>query len=158
MWKTKVSPVSFLGELENGSLVDRELFPEARDLNDIIVVRVESSLYFANCERVALAIEHEMVRLKSLGITTRGVLVDARNMNDMDATTIQVMSDTQEKLQVRKVRFGIANAKSRVYDLLAATNLIKRIVAGNPSIPLEDAVQLLRDQPLADKTRFSDAV
>ncbi|GMF47330.1 unnamed protein product [Phytophthora fragariaefolia] len=158
MWKTKVSPVSFLGELDNGSFVDRELFPEARDLHDIIIVRVDNSLYFANCERVALAIEHEMVRLKSLGITTRGVLVDARHMNDMDATTIQVMSDTQEKLEVRKVRFGIANAKSRVHDLLAATNIVKRIVAGNPSIPLEEAVQLLRDQPtVIDKTRLSEA-
>jgi SulP family sulfate permease len=158
MWKTKVSPLSFLGELENGSLVDRELFPEAGDLHDIIVVRVNSSLYFANCERVAMAIEHEMARLKSLGVTTRGVVVDARNMNDMDATTIQIMSDTQEKLAVRKVRFGIANAKSRVHDLLAATNLIKRILAGNPSIAVEDAVQLLRDQPAVDKARVSDAV
>ncbi|KAL4117685.1 hypothetical protein KRP22_013936 [Phytophthora ramorum] len=157
MWKTKVSPVSFLGELDNGSLVDREVFPEANDLKDIVVVRVESSLYFANCERVALAVEYELVRLKSLGIHPRGVLVDARNMNDMDATTIQVMSDTQEKLAVRKVRFGIANAKSRVHDLLAATNLIKRIIAGNPSIPLEEAVQLLREQPAADsKMRSSD--
>ncbi|KAG3177056.1 hypothetical protein PC128_g17018 [Phytophthora cactorum] len=152
MWKTKVSPVAFLGELDNGSFVDRGLFPEARDLHDIIVVRADSSLYFANCERIALAIEHEMVRLKSLGITTSGVLVDARHMNDMDATTIQVMSDTQEKLQVRKVRFGICNAKSRVHNLLSATNIIKRIVAGDPSIPLEDAVQLLREQPIADKT------
>ncbi|KAG6612349.1 Sulfate Permease (SulP) Family [Phytophthora cinnamomi] len=159
MWKTKVSPVSFLGELDNGSFVDRELFPEARDLHDVIIVRVDSSLYFANCERVALAIEHEMVRLKSLGITTRGVLIDARNMNDMDATTIQVMSDTQEKLEVRKVRFGIANAKSRVHDLLAATNIVKRIVAGDPSIPLDEAMQLLREQPITtDKTPLSEAV
>lgn len=143
------------GELDGGSFVDRELFPEARGLHDIIIVRVDSSLYFANCERVALAIELEMVRLKSLGITTRGVLVDARNKNDMDATTIQVMSDTQEKLEVRKVRFGIANAKSRVHDLLAATNIIKRIVAGNPSIPLDEAVLLLREHPTTtDKTRL----
>ncbi|KAL3657136.1 hypothetical protein V7S43_017930 [Phytophthora oleae] len=152
MWKTKVSPVAFLGELDNGSYVDRELFPEAHDLHDIIVVRADSSLYFANCERIALAIEHEMVRLKALGIVTRGVLVDARHMNDMDATTIQVMSDTQEKLQVRKVRFGICNAKSRVHDLLAATNIVKRIVAEDPSTPLEDALQLLREQPGTDKT------
>ncbi|OWZ07185.1 Sulfate Permease [Phytophthora megakarya] len=151
MWKTKVSPVIFLGELDNGSFVDRELFPEAHDLYDIIVVKADSSLYFANCERIAHAIEHEMVRLKALGIIARGVLVDGRNWNDMDATTIQVMSDTQEKLEVRKVRFGICNCKSRVHDLLSATNIVKRIVAGDPSIPLEDAVQILRDHPTTDK-------
>ncbi|KAL4133815.1 hypothetical protein PRIC2_004131 [Phytophthora ramorum] len=65
-------------------------------------------------------------------------------MNDMDATTIQVMSDTQEKLAVRKVRFAIANAKGPVKDLLSATNLPKRLLGRNPSISVEDAIRLLR--------------
>ncbi|KAK1944456.1 Sulfate transporter 4.1 [Phytophthora citrophthora] len=152
MWKSKVQPVAILGELDNGRFVDRENFPEANHLGDIIAVRVESSLYFANCERVAQFIELEMVRLSTLGITTRGVVLDTFHMNDMDATTIQVLSDTQEKLAVRGVRFGISNAKSRLYDLLAATNLLKRILANDPTISLEDAVRMLRElPPLADK-------
>ncbi|RLN71272.1 hypothetical protein BBJ28_00014352 [Nothophytophthora sp. Chile5] len=156
MWKTKRSPVAILGELENGSLVDRELFPEAQHLGDIVAIRCESSLYFANCERVALCIEREMQRLLSLGITTRGVVLDTYHMNDMDATTIQVLSDTQEKLAVRKVRFGIANAKSRLHDMLAATNLLKRILACDPTISVEDAVRLLRElPPLGDTTPSS---
>ncbi|GMF13628.1 unnamed protein product [Phytophthora lilii] len=153
MWKSKVQPVAILGELDNGRFVDRENFPEANHLGDIIAVRVESSLYFANCERVAQFIEREMVRLQTLGITTRGVVLDTFHMNDMDATTIQVLSDTQEKLAVRKVRFAIANAKSRLYDLLAATNLLKRILANDPTISVEEAVRMMRDfPPLADKS------
>ncbi|POM80011.1 Hypothetical protein PHPALM_2204, partial [Phytophthora palmivora] len=42
MIKTKRSPVVILGELANGSLVDRDLFTDANDLNDIIVIRAES--------------------------------------------------------------------------------------------------------------------
>ncbi|KAF1792083.1 SLC26A/SulP transporter domain [Phytophthora cactorum] len=152
MWKSKVQPVAILGELDNGRFVDRENFPEANNLGDVIAVRVESSLYFANCERVAQFIEREMVRLSTLGITTRGVVLDTFHMNDMDATTIQVLSDTQEKLAVRGVRFGIANAKSRLYDLLAATNLLKRILANDPTISVDDAVRMMRElPPLADK-------
>ncbi|KAG6975847.1 hypothetical protein JG688_00001977 [Phytophthora aleatoria] len=153
MWKSKVQPVAILGELDNGRFVDRENFPEANNLGDVIAVRVESSLYFANCERVAQFIEREMVRLSTLGITTRGVVLDTFHMNDMDATTIQVLSDTQEKLAVRGVRFGIANAKSRLYDLLAATNLLKRILANDPTISVDDAVRMMRElPPLADKS------
>ncbi|KAF1789692.1 SLC26A/SulP transporter domain [Phytophthora cactorum] len=147
MIKTKRSPVVILGELENGSLVDRNLFPNAQDLNDIIVIRVESSLYFANCERVALAIEKEMARLFKEGVTTHGVVFDAYHMNDLDATTIQVLSDTQEKLAVRKVRFAITNAKGRIRDILATTNLPKRILGGDPRVSVEDAVRLLRTLP-----------
>ncbi|RLN67529.1 hypothetical protein BBP00_00001559 [Phytophthora kernoviae] len=147
MWKTKRSPVVILGELENGRFVDRELFSEAHDLGDVIAIRVDSSLYFANCERVAVFAEREMIRLQALGITTHGVVLDMCNMNDLDATTIQVLSDIQEKLAVRKIRFAIANAKSRLHDILAATNIIKRILANNPSISVEDAVRMLRDLP-----------
>ncbi|RLN20515.1 hypothetical protein BBJ28_00005429 [Nothophytophthora sp. Chile5] len=157
MWKTKRSPVAILGELDNGSLVDRELFPEAQHLGDVVAVRVESSLYFANCERVVKFIEREIVRLQILGITIHGVVLDAVNMNDMDATTIQVLSDTQEKLAVRKVRFAIANAKSRPHDMLAATNLVKRILAGDPSISVEDAVRMLRELPHSDSGDTSPA-
>ncbi|KAF4314946.1 hypothetical protein G195_011530, partial [Phytophthora kernoviae 00238/432] len=110
MSKTKVSPVIFLGELDNGILVD------------------------PRC------------------------VVDDRNMNGMDATTIQVMSDTQEKLAVRKVLFAIVNAKSRAYNLLSATNCIKHLLCGNPSIPVEEAVRILHDLPPSDhnKPRTSD--
>ncbi|OWZ06679.1 hypothetical protein PHMEG_00021035 [Phytophthora megakarya] len=152
MIKTKRSPVVILGELDNGSLVDRDLFTEANDLNDIIVIRTESSLYFANCERVALTIEREMARLLKQGVTTHGVVLDASQMNDLDATTIQVLSDTQEKLEVRKVRFAIANAKGRLHDILAATNLPKRILGGDPRVSVEDAVRLLRSLPPSGST------
>ncbi|KAL3667723.1 hypothetical protein V7S43_007276 [Phytophthora oleae] len=152
MIKTKRSPVVILGELDNGSLVDRDLFPNAQDLNDIIVIRCESSLYFANCERVALAIEQEMARLLKQGITTHGVVLDAFHMNDLDATTIQVLSDTQEKLAVRKVRFAIANAKGRFHDILAATNVPQRILGGDTRVSVEDAVRLLRSLPASGNT------
>uniref|UniRef100_A0AAV1TVY6 STAS domain-containing protein n=1 Tax=Peronospora matthiolae TaxID=2874970 RepID=A0AAV1TVY6_9STRA len=147
MWKSKVQPIAILGELDNGSYVDRQVFPDAKHLGDIIAIRVEGSLYFANCERVTQYIEREMMRLHTLGVTTRGVVLDMFHMNDMDATTIQVLSDVQEKLAVRKVRFALANAKSRLRDLLAATNVLKRILANDPSISLEEAVLMLRELP-----------
>ncbi|KAF4146955.1 STAS domain-containing protein [Phytophthora infestans] len=84
------TPVVILGELENGGLVDRDVFPDAQEMNGIVVVLVESSLYFANCERV----EREMAHLAKQNVTTRGVVLDAYHMSDMDATKIQVLSDT----------------------------------------------------------------
>ncbi|EGZ18526.1 hypothetical protein PHYSODRAFT_256501 [Phytophthora sojae] len=121
MWKTKTSPVVILGELDNGRFLDRELFSEAHDLGDVIAIRVDSSLYFANCERVALFAEREMVRL-------------------------------QEKLAVRGVSFAIANAKSRLHDNVASTNIIKRILAKDPSISVEEAVRMLHDLPTSGHT------
>ncbi|RLN49266.1 hypothetical protein BBJ29_008260 [Phytophthora kernoviae] len=117
MWKTKVSPVIFLGELDNGILVD--------PWNGASAI---TGYHHARC------------------------VVDDRNMNGMDATTIQVMSDTQEKLAVRKVLFAIANAKSRAYNLLSATNRIKHL-CGNPSIPVEEAVRILHDLPPSDHNK-----
>jgi MFS superfamily sulfate permease-like transporter len=147
MYKSKTSPVAILGELENGSFVDRGEYPLASHLGDIVAIRVESSLFFANCERVANFVEVEMSRLQAIGIRTRGVVLDAQFMNDMDATTIQVLSDMQEKMAVRHITFAIAGANSKIHDMFAHTNLLKRIFAGNPSHRLEDVVRMLRALP-----------
>ncbi|KAJ0391978.1 hypothetical protein P43SY_002887 [Pythium insidiosum] len=139
MWKTKRAPVAVLGELDDGSFVDRQVHPEAHHLLDVIALRVDSSLYFANCERVANVVDVEITRLHALGLRVKGVVLDAANMNDMDATTIQVLSDLQEKLAFSHTAFALANAKPRVHSTLATTNLLKRILGQDPSISLEDA-------------------
>ncbi|KAF1327204.1 Sulfate transporter 4.1, partial [Globisporangium splendens] len=153
MYKTKTSPVVILGELDNGSFVDRDAYPLAHHLDDVIAVRVESSLYFANCERVAVFIELEIARLQAIGIRTRGVVLDAQHMNDMDATTIQVLSDMQEKLAVRKITFAVANANGKLHDMLANTNLLKRIFGGSPSLRLEEVIRMLRSLPASPTGR-----
>ncbi|KAF1327234.1 hypothetical protein FI667_g7802, partial [Globisporangium splendens] len=152
MYKSKTSPVVILGELENGSLVDRKLYPDARNLGEVVAVRVESSLFFANCERVFVFVDNEIARLRYEGIQVHGVVIDTQHINDMDATTIQVFSDMQEKLEVRKIQFAIANAKGKIHDIIAHTNLLQRLVARNPSIDLENAVRILRDSPASNLT------
>ncbi|ETI32116.1 hypothetical protein F441_20868 [Phytophthora nicotianae CJ01A1] len=52
----------------------------------------------------------------------------------------------QDKQQARKARFNIYNIQSRVHDLLSVVTVTKRIVARDPSIPLEYAAQQLREQ------------
>ncbi|EGZ18506.1 hypothetical protein PHYSODRAFT_332286 [Phytophthora sojae] len=140
MWKTKTSPVVILGELDNGRFVDRELFSEAHDLGDVIAIRVDSSLYFANCERVALFAEREMVRLQAHGVTTRGVVLDMQH----ERPGRHDDPGGQEKLAVRGVSFAIANAKSRLHDI--------RILAKDPSISVEEAVRMLHDLPTSGHT------
>jgi MFS superfamily sulfate permease-like transporter len=152
MYKSKTTPVAILGELPDGALVDRKLYADAKNLGDVVAVRVESSLFFANCERVAVLVDTEIARLLHEGIRVRGVVIDAQYMNDMDATTIQVFSDMQEKLEVRKVRLSIANAKGKIHDVIASTNLQQRLVGRNPSLPLEDAVRSLRDLSASNLT------
>ncbi|GAB9474042.1 Sulfate permease, partial [Globisporangium polare] len=130
---------------------------DAKSLGDIVAVRVESSLFFANCERVTVLVDNEIARLLHEGVRVRGVVIDAQYMNDMDATTIQVFSDMQEKLAVRKVQLAIANAKGKIHDIIANTNLLQRLVNRNPSVPLENAVRVLRDLPASTVTSPSHA-
>jgi MFS superfamily sulfate permease-like transporter len=155
MVKTKRPPVCFLAEIQeetNGQcfFVDRDLFPQAKSLKDIIAVRVEGSLYFANCETVVQAIEKEIQQIETKNINTNfhiiGIVVDAFHINDWDATSIQVFSDFQEKLshEKNKKQFAIANANGRLHDIIASTKLVKKIVGQNAAIKLDQAIQLLR--------------
>jgi MFS superfamily sulfate permease-like transporter len=143
MWKTKRSPVVILGELDNGTLVDREQYTEAKHLTEVVVLRVENSLYFANCERMVVLVDDELARLGHEGAVVKGVVLDVFNLNDLDATTLEVLSDLQQKLSYRKIGFAVANAKGKIHDIIASTNLIKRLAGQNPRAHVDDAIRFL---------------
>jgi sulfate permease, SulP family len=157
MYKTKRAPVVILGQLDNGSFVDREQYADAKHLLDVVVLRVENTVYFANSERVASFVDEELARLAHEGVTTKGVVVDVSAMNDLDATTLQVFSDMQEKLAFRKIGFAVANAKGKVHDIIASTNLLKRLAGSNPRIPIDGAIRYFRDGVSADSNATSPA-
>jgi MFS superfamily sulfate permease-like transporter len=146
MLKARTAPIVVLGQLDNGSLVDRDQFVDATPLGDVIAIRIETSIMFANAERIAQLMDEEIARVLHEDDVERvaGVVLDMQHVNEIDATTVQVISDEQEKLAVHGIKLAIANARGRVHDVIAATNLAKRLVAGNPCLSLDEAVSLLR--------------
>ncbi|KAJ0411556.1 hypothetical protein ATCC90586_001151 [Pythium insidiosum] len=145
MVKTKRPGVSVLGESASGDLVERHHESFAHELQDLVVVRLYNSLYFANCVRLTQVIDDELERRRRENTQVHGVAIDLFHVNDLDATAIQVISDMQEKLEFRGIAVALANANEIVAKSLSMTALVKRIAGQTPQQGLLEATRRLTE-------------
>lgn len=152
IYKTRRPTLTMLGEVvdeETGEarLVDLDLYPDtAKPLSDIIAIRVEGALYFANCEYVERVVEREISkRQETEGVYVSGVIIDACSIMDWDSTTIQMMKHLKEDLHVRNIQLAIVNARDRLQNLLDSTEFLYGIVKGDARIGFDEAIEAIRE-------------
>lgn len=104
-----------------GRVGDRDEFhdigrrPDAVTCPDVIVIRVDASLYFAN----ARFVEDRVRERLALNPEARWVLMDMSGVNDIDAVAVAVLDDLMEACAHRGVRFAFAGMKAQVRDVAA---------------------------------------
>ncbi|TMW58136.1 hypothetical protein Poli38472_011724 [Pythium oligandrum] len=152
IYKTRRPMLTMLGEVadeETGEkrLVDLDLYPDtAHPLSDIVVIRVEGALYFANCEYVERVVEREIQkREQTEGVHVHGVIIDACSIMDWDSTTIQMMKHLNEDLHVRGIQLSIVNARDRLQSLLESTEFLFGIVLNDARIGFDEAIKAIRE-------------
>lgn len=152
IYKTRRPTVTMLGEImdeDTGetSIVDLDLYPEtARPLSDIIVIRVEGALYFANCEYIERVIEREIERRhETEGVRVLGVIIDACSIMDWDSTTIQMMKHLNQDLHMRRMQLSIVNARGRLHNLLRSSEFLAGIVLNDARIGFDEAIVAIRE-------------
>ena len=152
IYKTRRPTLTMLGEItdeDSGEtrLVDLDLYPDsAQPMSDIVVIRVEGALYFANCEYVERVVEREVSkRQQTEGVYVHGVIIDACSIMDWDSTTIQMMKHLKEDLHVRNIQLAIVNARDRLQHLLESTEFLYGIVLEDARIGFDEAITAIRE-------------
>ncbi|TDH66551.1 hypothetical protein CCR75_006482 [Bremia lactucae] len=155
IYKTRRPIVSLLGEVpdeETGEIriVDLDLYPDtAQSLLDVVAIRVEGALYFANCEYIERVVEREVrKRHATTDVAVRGVVIDAASIMDWDSTTIQMMKHLKEELRGQGIKLAIVNARDRLHDLLQTSEFLVGIVHNDARIPFSEAIQAIRDDSI----------
>ena len=97
----------------DGAYHDMESHPDARPPDGIVILRIESGLYFANAENV---------RSRILGAGgadgVRGVVVDAESAPFVDVSAARMLVGAHEELRARGVRLVLARSVGQVRDVL----------------------------------------
>ena len=106
--------VAVLGALPGGdTYVDVARHPEAVTPPGVVVLRVESGLYFANADHVRTTI-----RSLAAAPGTRAVVIDAESMPFVDVTAVRVLGELAEELAEGGVTLMVAHDIGQVRDLL----------------------------------------
>ncbi|MGU5311743.1 sodium-independent anion transporter, partial [Escherichia coli] len=77
---------------------DIKRFPQATTLEDLIMIRVDSSIHFANISYLEEKIR-EFLYLKPLA---NMIIIDFSGVNDMDTPSFEVIEDLKEQLKKEK--------------------------------------------------------
>ena len=105
-----------LGYLESEDVFRNiERYPEARTYPDILIFRVDASLYFANMRFVEDRLRQWIERNSKL----KWVLFDFSGINDVDAVAISTLENIIKAYSERGVRFAFCCMKGPVRDLVA---------------------------------------
>jgi len=105
-----------LGYLESEDVFRNiERYPEARTYPDILIFRVDASLYFANMRFVEDRLRQWIERNSKL----KWVLFDFSGINDVDAVAISTLENIIKAYSERGIRFAFCCMKGPVRDLVA---------------------------------------
>ena len=133
--------VSRLGRLPGTErFVDSRRAPEAEQPPGIVVLRVESGLFFANAEAV-----RDVVGAAAEPADVKGVVIDAETVPYIDVTAVQMLSSLSDELQRQGVRLVMARDVGQVRDVLERAGAAEPLKHLFPTV--QAAVEALQREP-----------
>ena len=114
MYRITRPNVAVLGLLpETRSFRDIANHPEAKQFDEVLLLRIDASFSFANADRL-----RDVITSGVHDAGARAVILDASSINDLDSTALSVLEETYRVLQGGGVLFLIAGARQSVLDIL----------------------------------------
>jgi SulP family sulfate permease len=107
--------IAVLGKVpgSRGQYGDLERHPENQQLPGIVILRVESSLFFANADAV-----RQRVRAHAAQAGTRVVVLDAATVPTIDVTAVHMPAELTESLEREGVRLLVTRQIGQVRDVV----------------------------------------
>lgn len=131
--------VAILGRLP-GTQYYRNLkrFPNAEDRADILAIRFDSQLYFAN---VGYFRDLLTEKVKEKGPALRMVILNAGAINFIDSTAVHLLQDVLRDFKEQNIRFCMTAVKGPVRDVLFRSGLIDELGDHSLFMKIEDCVR-----------------
>ncbi|KAM6545761.1 hypothetical protein CsatB_026497 [Cannabis sativa] len=137
-----------LGKLPRTSVYRNTLqYPEARKIPGVLIVRVDSAIYFSNSnyikERILrwLAEEEELVNENNLP-RIQHLIVEMSPVTDIDTSGIHALEELYKNLQKKEVQLALANPGTIVMEKLYASEFANEIGENNIFLSVGDAVHV----------------
>ncbi|XP_068636605.1 sulfate transporter 1.2-like [Aristolochia californica] len=138
---------ALLGNLPQTSIYRNiEQYPDAKKIPGILVVRVDSAIYFSNCnyvrERILRWLRDEEEQLKEKGQPPiQCLIIEMSPVTDIDTGGIHALEELFRSLQKREVQLVLANPGQVVIDKLYASKLVELIGQDWIFLTVADAVK-----------------
>ncbi len=125
-----------LGRLGAHDFVNIERFPDTERSPDVLVLRPEEPLLFANADPVLTLARAKVQRVASVKL----VVLSLEESPDLDASSLESLSEFSAWLVQRHVELRVARLKDRARDALLRANIVQLPAAALEYSSVDDAV------------------
>lgn len=116
--------VTIIGRLPGtDTFADIERHPQALTRSDVVVFRMESSLYFANAQLLKDKVMEVMAQNDRLQV----LVFDAYPVNRIDGTAVYIIRELVEIFQEQGYRFLFAGVKGEAMDVLRRAGVVQML-------------------------------
>lgn len=109
--------------------VDLSRHPRATAPEGIVVLRIESGLFFANADSV-----ETVVRAAARRPGTRAVVLDAESVPSIDVSASDMLQALRDRLEAHHVRLALAREFGQVHDVLTSAEPGRRLLDVYPTV------------------------
>lgn len=117
-------------------------YPDAETDPEILIFRVDASLYFANMT----FLEEQLCKRLAEKPETKWVVFDFSSVNSIDAVAIHALEDLMEQCQSGKVRMVFAGIKNTVLDVLKRADWERKYGGSIRYMSIEDALSSIKGE------------
>ncbi|KAL6063515.1 putative sulfate transporter [Balamuthia mandrillaris] len=154
---TSLPHIAILGlEPKSNKFKDISRWSDARTIPGIVVIRIEEALYFANIGQI----KEMFSRIERMGSHTahpsekktlpplRGIVIDCRNIPEIDASAVQILFEMVEDYKLRRIRVCFVKLRGQLKmsflraGILGSTNVTDTVFASN-----KEAVDFIENGP-----------
>ncbi len=139
MYRISRPNVVVLGKLPGShSYRDLSNFEDARRIDDVLILRIDASFYFANAEYV-----RDVILNRVASESVRAVILETNSVNNIDTTAISVLREVYETLQKLEIELYFGGMKIPVLKVMKESGLYETIGADRFFISTHRAVKHL---------------
>ena len=119
LWRTMKPRVAVLGRHPDGALRDVQVHPGLPTSPEVLALRFDDTLYFANAAFFESQVLDELAKKPS----ARHLLIVANGINQMDASGDEAVRHLVERLHAGGIRVVFCGVKKQVLDVMRRTGL-----------------------------------
>lgn len=138
LYKTSRPHIAEVGLISGTEHFRNILRHKVKTYNDLLLLRVDSRLYFPN----ASFIEDEILSTLLKRPTIKHVILQCTGVNEIDISALEVLEVLNERLLEQNIGFHLAEVKGPVMDKLNKTHFCE-VLNGKVTLTLYEAVQTL---------------
>ena len=139
IWRTSRPHMAVVGRIGKSELYRNELRYNVETSPEVIAIRVDQSLYFANTKYL----EDTILGLIAERAEVKHVILIGTAINFIDASALETLESLQHELQGAGIEFHLAAIKGPVLDELTAIGFVAQVGADHIHFSTHDAMLAL---------------